>query len=187
MADSKNEARSRLRQLRDSLGAEDREQADARIAAEVCVHPAYEQAEVVLTYLSMGTEVDTRAIIRDAWSRGKIVAIPRCVPGHLMDWYRIDDFAGLVTSSFGVEEPAPDATRLELPAGGETPAHAIALVPGFTFDEQGYRVGYGGGFYDRFLAGFTGTSIGLCREAQFSETPVPRDDYDLAVDEVIRG
>ena len=75
------------------IGPEGRARADAAIAAKVVEHPAYLDADEVFTYLSVGEEVDTREIIRDAWSRGKTVAVPRCVEGtNLMEWYRIDDF-----------------------------------------------------------------------------------------------
>ena len=176
-----------MRKLRDSLGESARLEADARIMAQVVAHPAYDAADAVFTYLSMGTEVDTRAIIHDAWRRGKQVAIPRVVPGtRSMDWYAIDGFAGLETSAFGVEEPMADPLRaVSVPCGGA--GHAVALVPGLTFDASGYRIGYGGGFYDAFLPAFGGVSLGLCRLQQFSEEPLPHDDHDVAVDEVVCG
>lgn len=184
----KKRMRVRLSGMREMIGAEGRAAADAAIAAKVCAHPAYEQAETVFTYLSVGSEVDTRAIIRDAWEKGKIVAVPRCVPRtNLMDWYRLEDFEGLENGSFGIEEPPADPSRLmEVPpAGSDAAAYAVALVPGYTFDREGYRLGYGGGFYDVFLPTFGGTSLGLCRQVQFSEDPLPHHDADIPVDHVI--
>ena len=185
--ESKRELRARMRALRESLDADTRSQADARVAQLVTSHPAYLRAETVFTYVSVGTEVDTRAIIRDAWARGKAVAAPRVVPGtRTLEWYAITDFESLETSPFGVEEPVADPShRVPVPGGEGAPA--VALVPGFTFDSQGYRVGYGGGFYDAFLPAFGGFKLGLCREAQMSAIPVPCDAHDVAVDEVIAG
>ena len=77
----KKRMRVRMSGIRKMMGPAARAEADAAIARKVCAHPAYEAAETVFTYLSVGEEVDTREIIRDAWSRGKTVAIPRCVPG----------------------------------------------------------------------------------------------------------
>ncbi|MDO4401257.1 MAG: 5-formyltetrahydrofolate cyclo-ligase [Coriobacteriia bacterium] len=185
--ESKRELRARMRALRESLDAATRSQADARVAWLVTGHPAYLRAETIFTYVSVGTEVDTRAIIRDAWVRGKTVAAPRVVPGtRTMEWYAITDFESLETSPFGVEEPVANPGYRVAVSGGEG-ASAIALVPGFTFDSQGYRVGYGGGFYDAFLPTFGGFTLGLCREAQMSATAVPRDAHDVPVNEVIAG
>jgi len=185
--ETKRELRARMRELRESLDQKTRAAADARVAAQVVAHPAYRAAETVFTYLSVGAEVDTRAIIRDAWARGKQVAVPRVVPGtRAMAWYAIDGFDGLETSPFGIEEPPADDVRRVAVPGGEGAA-AVALVPAFTFDAQGYRIGYGGGFYDKFLPTFGGTSLGLCRAVQFSDAPVPHDGHDVPVDEVVIG
>ena len=62
---------------------------------------------------------------------------------------------------------------------------AVALVPGYSFDGRGYRLGYGGGFYDAFLPGFAGVSVGLCRACQFCDRPLPRDDHDVPVDVLV--
>lgn len=185
--DEKRALRKRMKALRESMGPDARGAADARIAERVCANPAYASAQSVFTYLSVGDEVDTRAIIQDAWSRGKLVAIPRVVPGtRNMEWYAIDSFDGMEKSKLGVEEPVADAARL-VPVPAEPGSASVALVPGFTFDAQGYRLGYGGGFYDTFLPTFGGVSLGLCREAQYDSEPIPRDEHDCAVDEVVIG
>ena len=184
----KKRLRVRMAGIREMLGPEGRAAADANIAAKVIEHPAYVEADMVFAYLSVGSEVDTRAIIRDAWVRGKTVAVPRCVPKtNLMDWYRIEDFEGLESGSFGIEEPPADPERLVDVPGPETGVKAVALVPGYTFDAQGYRLGYGGGFYDVFLPTFGGTSLGLCRSAQFSPDPIPCHELDIPVDVVVMG
>lgn len=184
----KKRMRVRLSGLREMMGAEGRAIADAAIAEKVCAHPAYDQADTVFTYLSVGSEVDTRAIIRDAWAKGKTVAVPRCVPhSNRMEWYRICDFEGLEDGAFGIEEPPADPARqMDVPpVGSDAAAHSVALVPGYTFDREGYRLGYGGGFYDVFLPTFGGASLGLCRHVQFSEEPLPHHEADIPVDHVI--
>lgn len=185
---AKKRMRVRMNAIRQMLGAERRAEIDGRIKVKTCAHPAYEQADLVFSYLSVREEVDTRAIIRDAWSKGKTVAVPRCVPGsNRMEWYRIDDFDNLEQGDYGIEEPVADPARLVEVPGPEVEVNAVALVPGYSFDLQGYRVGYGGGYYDVFLPAFGGVSLGLCRREQLSEDPLPIDEHDIPVDHVIIG
>ena len=162
VAEHKDALRRRMKDVRRDLGSEQRERIDAGIARSLFATGFWQQASLVLTYLSFGSEVDTRRIIEEAWRAGKTVALPRCVRGtRTMEWHRVTSFDGLVRSAFGVEEPPDDPAAAALAS-----ASAIALVPGLAFDAQGFRIGYGGGFYDTFIAHFPGTTIGLCREAQ---------------------
>lgn len=185
---AKKRMRVRMNAIRQMLGPKKRAEIDARIAEKTCAHPAYEQADFVFSYLSVREEVDTRAIIRDAWSKGKTVAVPRCVPGtNVMEWYRIDDFDNLEQGNYGIEEPAADPECLVAVPGPDTDVKCVAIVPGYSFDAAGYRLGYGGGFYDVFLPQFGGVSLGLCRREQQSEDPLPVDEHDIPVDYVIVG
>jgi len=179
--------RSKMRAVRSAIPSEERERADAVLCEQVCALTAFEDAEVVFAYLSFGTEVETRGIIEQAWRDGKVVALPRCTAPREMRWFRVTDFNGLEKSSLGVEEPALNDELEVRPA--DCP-RAIALVPGLTFDESGYRLGYGGGFYDAFLSQFAGVSVGLCRAAQRSDDLSALgviDTCDKAVDVVVFG
>ena len=179
----KDALRAQFKRVRSAIPAQERARIDSEIARRVQELPEYAQADALLPYLSFGSEVDTRALIRDAWEQGKVVVLPRCVPGtRRMEWHRVDSFDGLVTSSFGVEEPADDPATLVQPDDFTAP---VVLVPGLTFDAQGYRMGYGGGFYDVFLSRFSGISVGLCRSCQQSERIECRDEYDLPVGIVV--
>lgn len=189
--EGKRELRLSLKEKRAALSVELRASADQCIAQRVCALPEFAAADVVFTYLSFGSEVDTRQIIQEAWRAGKTVAIPRCVPGERrMEWCEAHSFDGLVKSSLGVEEPRADAQSVPMPISASVPASvpscAIALVPALAYDQQGYRLGYGGGYYDVFLEAFAGTSIGLCREG-FLLDSLDRaiEPHDLPVDIVI--
>ena len=163
----KRELRAHFKGVRKDLGENGRAAIDASIEANLCSLPEFEDAEVLLAYLDFGPEVRTRGIIQAAWDVGKTVALPWCVPGtHEMRWFKVASFDGLVKSSLGVEEPEPNDETEQLLRTGQ---RMLTLVPGLTFDAAGYRLGYGGGFYDTFLAKFDGVSVGLCREAQFSD------------------
>lgn len=180
----KRELRRRYKEVRGALGKDGRARRDAAIADGVTRLPEYLAADTVLTYLSVGDEVDTRALVRDTWVRGKSVALPWCVPGtRRMRWFYVSSLDGLVRSPFGVEEPVPDPAREVDPKAGPG---ALAVVPGLSFDERGYRMGYGGGFYDVFLAEFAGASIGLCREPQMAPVgTLALDEHDVPVDVVV--
>ena len=160
----KDVLRRRMRSFRAGLGKDLRERTDAAICVRLLATEEFDRAGTVLSYLSFGSEVDTHAIIECVWEAGKQVALPRVEGERAMGWYLIESFDGLARSSLGVEEPAPDPARRLDPAACPD---AIALVPGLAFDRSCYRLGYGGGYYDSFLAGFAGTSVGLCREVQF--------------------
>ena len=175
----KQELRRRVLRLREGIPEHERATIDAGITAQVLALPAYREADAVFTYLDMGDEVRTRDIIREAWAAGKTVALPRCIPGtRRMAWHRVNSLEGLVKSRFGVEEPIDDPATIVDPTAFDAP---LALIPGLAFDTDGFRVGYGGGFYDVFLAGFAGTTAGLCRECQLTEHLTCLDAHDLPV------
>ena len=160
LASDKDALRARMRAARKAIPADERAQIDAAICERACALAEFQQAQVVLTYLSMGAEIDTRGIIERAWRAGKAVALPRCMGPRQMRWFRVTSLDNLQKSPFGVDEPPIDEKTEQLLATGK---RMVAIVPGFTFDKNGYRLGYGGGFYDTFLTGFDGPSIGLCR------------------------
>ena len=183
---TKPELRAHFKKLRATIPADERVRIDQAIAQQVVDLPAFAEAEVLLAYLSFGAEVETRGIIRAAWDAGKLVALPRCVPGtRTMQWYRVDSLDNLVKSPLGVEEPAENP-ELEIdPAALDA---VLVLVPGMAFDAQGYRLGYGGGFYDVLLASLDparATTVGLCREAAFCSRFDCLDDHDLPVQLVV--
>lgn len=184
MAMAKAELRKELLARREALGAAARVAADERIARAVQEWAGFQEASLVLAYVSVGAEVDTRALIAAALAQGKQVAVPRCMPGaRLMEWHLVqgsDWLEGLKFSAFGIPEPAenPD-TLLEA-----FPASALALVPGLAFDRAGFRIGYGGGYYDRFLAPFPGRALGLVRDGFLMESLTAHgavDAHDLPV------
>ena len=179
----KKSLRAHLLQARADLGEDQRRRSDEAIAGQVRRLRAWQTAGVVYTYLSFGIEVDTRGLIRDAWRQGKTVALPRCVAGtRRMRWYVVTSLDGLERNGRGMEEP-PAQRSAEVDPGGSQ--DAVALVPGLAFDAAGHRLGYGGGFYDTFLPGFAGTSIGLCRKATLVDELPFLEAHDVPVDLVI--
>ena len=113
-----------------------------KIAETVTSLSEYRDSQRVLAYADYNHEVMTRYIIEAAWKDGKEVAVPKVV-GKDMIFYRLTDFAQLGAGYFGIPEPA----RGEIVQWEE----ALMIMPGVAFDRANHRVGYGGGFYDRFL------------------------------------
>lgn len=185
-AGGKSEVRSRVLAARDAEPTQSRREADARILACLLACAEWRDACLVVTYLSFGSEVDTRHIIEAAWDAGKHVALPRCVVAtHELDWVEVTSFDGLVSGAHGIEEPPAGACALPT---DELPASALALVPGLLFDGTGHRLGYGGGYYDRFLPRFPGRTIGLCRAGQLVKSLSALglvEPHDVPVDKVI--
>lgn len=178
---SKEALRSTFRVRRSALSKEERARADLRIASRLLELPEVVRADCVFTYLSFGSEVDTRFVITQCWEMGKLVCLPRCAAGYTLTWHAVEDLDHLVRSRFGMEEPAAGAPQAQ-PAGS---VYSVALVPGLAFDRRGFRLGYGGGYYDRFLPAFSGVSIGLCRSDLLSDELPSLSEYDYPVDLVV--
>ena len=140
-----------------------------KIAETVTALPEYSNSRRILAYADYNHEVMTKYIIEAAWNDGKEVAVPKVV-GQDMVFYKLTDFAQLEKGYFGIPEPA----RGEIVQWEE----ALMIMPGVAFDRQNHRVGYGGGFYDRFLEKHPYiTRVAVAFEFQMmSEVPVEPTD-----------
>lgn len=143
-----------------------RQELDSSIREKVLALLAYRRAKQVLFYLSAGSEPDTWELLDQALGEGKTVCAPRCLDSEgSMAFYRVTSRQELIPGRFGLWEPDPERCS---PAGDVT--GALCLVPGLAFDREGFRLGYGKGYYDRFLAGHSVETVGLC----YGELLVPR-------------
>lgn len=179
---SKAEVRRGMRAARAAQAAADRAAEDEAIRARVRSLSAWQRAELVLAYVSRGSEVETRRLMCDAWDEGKEVAVPRCVAPGRIAWARIASFGELAPGFCGIDEPVDSAPVVD---DSELPATALTLVPGLAFDRYCRRLGAGGGYYDRFLARFPGMSVGLCRRCQLVDDLAARGAIgpcDLSLD-----
>ncbi|RYM02204.1 5-formyltetrahydrofolate cyclo-ligase [Sporolactobacillus sp. THM7-7] len=138
--------------------------------------PEWKKAGSIALTLSVGREVDTYEIVRQAWAEGKKVAVPKCEPkNRLMTFYRLNGFHQLEKGYFGLFEPKIAETVRVEPRDLD-----LAIVPGVVFDRRGFRIGYGGGYYDRFLSEYSGMTVSLLFDAQLVET-VPTEGHDRRV------
>ena len=166
---------------REALSEQERSVLDDRITQKLLATSEYAEATTVLTYVSVLSEVSTRMFIECALRDGKTVAVPRCLPGHCLEFVAIASLEQLVAAPFNLLEPAK-----ELPAVTEDQKNnSICIVPALLIDTKGYRLGYGAGFYDRFLSTYPGKKICLAYQQNLSQTMLPHTASDVVVDVVI--
>lgn len=175
----KETLRRRFRQERSAVPQEQQTQRDNDILFRLLTLPEYRHCTAVFTYVSRHDEVSTRTLIQAAWANGKMVAVPRWQQDGTLVFFRVESWSQLKTGRMGILEPDDTCTPVT-----DYSADAICVVPGLSFDTQGYRLGYGKGCYDRFLPGFPGLTIGLC-PASAMTLVLPREDTDQPVDMVI--
>lgn len=172
----KSELRNHYRAKRAAISTRDRAVADAAIARRLCATSEYQHYDTLLVYVSTENEVDTHQIINAALNDGKRVAVPRCIDGTRdMEFYYISSLDELVRGSYGILEPMADSAHRFVDT-----ASSVCVVPALSYDKDGYRLGYGGGYYDRFLAKYDGVTVGICY-CDHVETTLPRDEYDRHV------
>jgi 5-formyltetrahydrofolate cyclo-ligase len=170
LAEQKAQLRQICRNQRKALGPEARAIASQAICVQIENWGIFQQAEVILTYLPMKAEVDLRPLL--AAHPEKTWAVPRILEAsHGMVFHPYDP-ARLVRHPFGMDEPAAD-----LPVIPDSTLQ-LCLVPGLAYDRQGWRLGYGGGYYDRFLQHFPGPSLGVTFAALLLES-LPHGEWDV--------
>ncbi len=173
----KTELRQKYRSLRQAMPPEIKDQRDEAIADQVRRLWQYENNDVLLIYVSTAIEVDTFRIIRRALADGKRVAVPRCVPDtRNMEFYYIQSTDELEPGMFGVLEPKVCPEKMHRPND-----RGLCIVPAFSYDWNGYRLGYGKGYYDRFLSRFEGNIVGICYSDCVQRT-LPHGRYDRPVE-----
>jgi len=176
--ESKREIRNRILELRDNMDSFDREYLDGRIIKKVITNTEIQSAEVIMTYISFRSEVDTKTIIKKLLDEGKKIAVPR-VDGDDMKFYLLGSMNDCIAGYMGILEPDENCTEY-VPNGSE-----VMLVPGSVFDRRLFRIGYGKGFYDRYLTKYKGiTTIGLAYDFQVVDE-VPVNTWDKGLNSII--
>lgn len=173
--------RSQLLAQRERFDPAEKAEIESKIFGYLRQLATYRYSDTVLLYSPIKGELDVNKVARAALSDGKRIAYPVTDPSsRTMRFYYVNSTDELSTGTYGIPEP---------PAGSElfvenVSVHTMCIVPALAFDYEGYRLGYGKGFYDRFLATFSGVKVGLI-PAQFLFVRLPRGRYDVAVDVII--
>lgn len=182
MADQRTETeKKRLRremlERRDGMGKIEAADLNRRLWAQMEQYGGLWSGRPIYTYISYRREADTRRLIRALWAKNIPVAAPRAKNGQ-MEFFWVCNEGDLAAGYRGIPEPACGCGRAAEPS-------ALVIVPGAVFDRRGYRVGYGGGYYDRFLAREPGhDTLGLAYEFQVVPR-LPAEEHDLPVGEIL--
>ena len=169
--------RSRILEMRDSIPQSDVEGLSAKICADVLLLPEIMAASSVAIYISLGKEVQAEMLFDNLLSMGKKIFLP-VVSGGEMKLVRAKSLHGLVAGKFANLEPNGKIPK----KGGDA---QVYLIPGVAFDSLGFRIGYGKGFFDRFLAGRKKAfKVGLAYDLQIVDS-FPTEPHDVRMDAVI--
>ena len=173
----KKELRRQIRELKRAMPNEQIDAASARLGKLFLSCPQYKQAKTIYGYLPYNQEVRTVPMLEQAMKEGKRVAVPKCY-GDEMRFIYMDDLSKVEKGYANIPEPIAD----DPVADDQT---ALVLMPGMAFTKDGKRMGYGGGFYDKFLASEPDhPTVALCYDFQMVED-LPTEDYDIPVDCVL--
>ena len=172
----KVELRKKILQEMKALSQEQKQAMDRALTERFLKHPFYQEAKVIATYLSFPHEFQTQGLIKQALKEGKKVLIPKTYPKGRMEFV-VYDPQQLAKTSFGLLEPQGDLEVVE-------PSQIDLIhVPGLAFTTEGYRIGYGGGYYDRYLEHFTGHTLSTVYPCQIQEFNL--ENHDIPVQEVL--
>ncbi|AEN78496.1 5-formyltetrahydrofolate cyclo-ligase [Ligilactobacillus ruminis] len=147
-----------------------------KLYAKLRAEDSWKNARIIALTISTGIEIDTKPLISLAWADKKKVVVPKTFPGRKMEFFEIVPESEYELTSFGLLEPK-DETKFV--SGDQID---LIVVPGVAFTLEGQRLGYGGGFYDRYLSGYRGNTIALADSSRLYERPEwGEDKFDIAV------
>lgn len=167
-----------MRAQRRALSEEAQRQASLAVLGRVRAFAPYGRAHSVMAYMACRGELDLLPVILDVLSQGKTLLLPRCEGPGAMTARRVTELSQLIPGAYGVMEPQADCEAVD-------PEEIdLILVPGTAFDASGGRLGQGGGYYDRFLAGTKALRVGVCHDFALAER-VPAQAHDVRMNCII--
>ncbi|WP_034550397.1 5-formyltetrahydrofolate cyclo-ligase [Carnobacterium funditum] len=175
--EKKNIRKKVIKQLNE-LDVEQKEKQAEVIIKTLFQTSEWSNAKTIAVTMSQDLELDTQVIIEKAWSENKVVVIPRAKKDRKMDFVVYTKDTPIEISSFGLREPIPDLLAIS------KSEIELIVVPGLAYCESGFRIGFGGGYYDRFLADYKGKTISLVlNEQKINSFKV--DSFDIQIDFLI--
>ena len=176
MQPDKKTLRTGIRARKQLISPEEIAVRSQQLCQLVLMSDAYKESKTIYGYLPFNQEVDLTPLLTQALADGKQVALPKC-RGTEMRFILMSDLSRVRRSAIGAPEPLDDSPVASDPA-------ALVIVPGVVFDRQGHRIGYGGGYYDRFLAAEPNhPTIALCYSFQLTDH-LETESHDIPVDTV---
>lgn len=177
---NKKEWRHKIKSALQELSKEEHHIFSTMIKNRLLKQPFLKDFQTIAITISKPPEVDTYGIIEELWGMEKRVVVPKCNPTlRTMDFYEILSFSQLETVYMDLKEPIPSETVYVSPEEID-----MVIVPGIVFDHKGYRIGYGGGYYDRYLSGYKGRLVSLAFHLQLVDE-LPYEAHDIPVDVII--
>lgn len=137
----------------------------------------WQKAQTIGLFRSTAQEFDTKMLLERGFKEGKRVVVPEVLPERQLAFHEVTSTSQYALSNFGIEEPV-----VKRPISKDE--IDLLVVPGVVFNYEGYRIGYGGGYYDRFLADFNGTTVSLVFSEQFLGHWQP-DTFDVPVKRIV--
>ena len=179
MNKNKKELRALCKEIRKTI--ENKDKKSAEIAKKLLENPRVQNADALFVFYPLKDEINLLPVVEYAWRKGKAVAFPLCEDKDgTMTFRLVNSLSELEEKSFGIKEPSPKAPEIQ-------PKSAVIFLPALAIDKKGFRLGYGKGYYDRYLAKHANSkpyTVGVIyKELLFEE--LPRGEYDLPCDEVI--
>ena len=175
---NKKELRKSIYEKRKKLSEGYQKEASQKILSLILQSDAYKKAQTLFTFVSMDGEVDTHSLIEQAWQDGKTVVVPRCESGGIMHAYPIQSWEDVKPRTWGILEPIDTIDPI--------PAKQIdlAIVPCCTCNEKGQRLGFGGGYYDRYLEHQSMIKMMICFHQLMTEA-IPVNEQDVVMDIIV--
>lgn len=175
---TKKELRKELIEQRKNLSSDYRHTADNIIIHKIIESKAYQEAHIIFCFVSMEDEINTKPIIEHALSTGKCVAVPKCIEKGIMHAYQITSFDDLGNGKYGILEPKKHCQLIK------ASDIDFAIVPCLSCNSEGYRIGYGGGYYDRYLSNLSCETAVVCYCEMMREN-IPVEAFDVKIDILI--
>ena len=178
----KEDLRRTILSKRDSMDAADNKRLSGTICRSLIALSAYESSKTIMCFVSFRSEVNTGIIIKNILDRGKRLVVPVVdIRTKSLKLSYVNSIGDLVPGAYGIPEPSPSSFREASPEDID-----LVLVPGACFNLKGYRIGYGGGYYDKFLPEIRkdALSLGLCFDFQIVSSIEP-EKHDIPVDMVL--
>ena len=173
-AEDKQRLRRVIRELERQLSPRYKEASSRAIAAHLLAMPEYQAAGTVFCFVGSEREIDTRPILEDALAAGKRLCVPLCTGPGIMELRQVTTLDQLVPDAYGIPEPPAAAPEVDMDEVD------FAVLPCVACNHLGQRLGRGGGYYDRFLSGYRGGTVLLCREKLIREE-IPLEPWDMPV------
>lgn len=178
MKEEKKRLRNKVMERISKLTKEYKIEADRKIYEKIINLKEYKEANTIFCFVNTEDEINTRVIIEDALKSGKRVGVPKCIGKGIMEVYEIKGESSLQDGKYGILEPKIGCLLIK-------PEEIdFAIIPCVSCNREGYRLGYGGGFYDRYLANTKFHTAVICREKILCDH-IPNNETDIKIDKVI--